>query len=104
MEKSLKHDLIKKIILIENLLLLLMALMSPVMFFSGFRVGYAICVISSYVLYPLILITFLTGEILKAIKIRDYKLNLIFFGVNIVLSLASFLVVLYAVARALVDF
>ncbi len=104
MEKNLKNDLLKKIILIENIVLLLTTLISTVLFLCGVDAGYSIFMISSYVLYPVILLSFAIGFILKAIETKDYKLNFALFVSNLAVSFVCLLALLYKFADVLEKF
>ncbi len=104
MEKTSKNNLIKKAILLENALLLLATVISSVLFLCGVSVGYSIFMISNYILYPLILLTFAIGFILKAVEIRSCKLNFILFVTNLAVSFVSLLTLLYTMGDILEKF
>ena len=86
------------------ILLLLSTIASTICFFSNISTGYSILVTGPYILYPLILLTFLVGLLWKAIKIKSCKSAFILFGVNLAVSLASQIAILYKVASALEGF
>ena len=99
-----KSNLFKKGLLIENIVLLLSTIASAIFFFSNISAGYSILVIGPYVLYPLILLTFLVGLLWKAIKIKSCKSAFILFGVNLAVSLVCQVAILYKIAGALEGF
>ena len=99
-----KNALIKKIILLENILLLLTTLVSSVLFLCGVSAGYTVFTLSNCILYPLILLTFVIGFILKAVEMKSSKLNFIFFVTNLAFSFASLLALLYTMGDILEKF
>lgn len=99
-----KNSVLKTILFIENIALLLATIASTICFFSNISTGYSILVTGPYILYPLILLTFLVGLLWKAIKIKSCKSAFILFGVNLAVSLASQIAILYKVASALEGF
>lgn len=104
MEKITKNELIKKVILLENSLLLLATVISSILFLCGVSAGYTVFTLSNCILYPLILLTFAIGFILKAVEMKSSKLNFIFFVTNLALSFASLLALLYTMGDILEKF
>ena len=104
MQKVLKNSLFKEIILLENIVLFLSTTISIVLFLCNISVGYSIFLISNYILYPLILFSFVIGIALKIMKISEYKLELVLFGANLAVSLICFFALLYRFAGVLESF
>lgn len=101
---NMKNSLLNKIILFENLILLMLSTVSTILFLCGVSVGYLIFMISSYVLYPLILLSFGVGFLLKVIEIKESKLDFILFGANLAISFVCLLAMLTELAGALEAF
>ena len=99
-----KNNLLKKILLAENVILLLATVISTIFYFSNISAGYSILVVGPCVLYPLILLTFLIGLLWKAIKIKSCKSAFILFGVNLAISFVCQVAILYAIAGSLEGF
>ena len=104
MKPTFKNDLCKTVVFIENILLLFLTTVSTVLFLCEISAGAAIFLCSCYVLYPLILITFVIGLACKWVVIRDYKLNIGLFIANLPVSFLCLLGVLYKFASALESF
>ena len=99
-----KNNLLKKILLAENVILLLATVISTIFYFGNISAGYSILVVGPCVLYPLILLTFLIGLLCKAIKIKSCKSAFILFGINLAVSLTCQIAILYAIAGSLEGF
>lgn len=99
-----KNVLIKKIILLENILLLLTTLVSSVLFLCGVSVGYSIFMISSCIFYPLILITFSIGFLIKSAEMSAYKTNFVLFVTNLAVSFVCLSALIYKLADILEKF
>ena len=103
MQKVLRNLWLKKIILLENIVLFFATTISTVLFLCNFSAGYAIFLISNYILFLLILLTFVIGFAFK-IKISEYRLELVFFGSNLAVSVICLFALLYRFADVLESF
>ena len=93
MENNFKNTLFKRLILIENCLILAISIVTAILCLCDNLYGLTIIIISQlYILYPLILLTFIVACILKAVNFKDYKLNLALFIVNLPASYLSFII------------
>ena len=102
MESNFKNLLFKRMILIENCLILAISIVTAILSLCDNLYGLTIIIISHiYILYPLILLTFIVACILKAVKFKDYKLNLALFIVNLPTSYLSFAIGLSKFAEGL---
>ena len=101
-----KNIVLKRLLLIENILLLLATVPSILLLLCnvGVSVGFLIFSIACYIFYPLILLTFLAGLLWKAVEIKNCKGGLILFGINLVTSFIGLLTMLYRVAASLEGF
>ena len=105
MENTLKNTLFKRLILIENLLILAISIVTAILCLCDNLVGLPIIIISQlYILYPLILITFAVAFIMKSVDFREFKLNLSMFILNLPLSILSAAIGLSKAAAALESF
>ena len=96
--------LFKRVILFENVLLLLLTVISTTVFLCGPSAGMGIFIYSSYIAYPLILLTFFIALLCKRVVIREYKVNIGLFLANLAISFFGFLAFLYKIADALAAF
>ena len=104
MKNDFKNILFKRVILILNLLIFVASTVSAILCLFDNAVGLTVLLCSSYVLYPLILITFAAACILKAVNFKDYRLNFVLFIANLPVSFLVLLVCLYKVAEGLQGF
>ena len=104
MENTLKNTLFKRLILIENLLILAISIVSAILCLFGNITGFTVLLYSSYILYPLILITFAVAFIMKSVTFREFKLNLSLFILNLPVSILSAAIGLSKAAAALESF
>ena len=104
MDTNFKANVFKKLIFAEGLMLMLFSLTSIVLFLCGLSVGFSIFLFSNEIIYPLILISFLVGYCLKAIKLKDHVPSLVLFGANLAISFAGMLAFVYKFGGTLENF
>ena len=100
MRKSFKNRTFSRIIRFSNLALLFINVLATVLIFLGtYKIEefsiYDAALYISYALIPFTLITILLGFIIRAIRLREQKLNILLFILNIPLSFLPMVAVLY---------
>ena len=105
MENSKKVAVFKNIILIENIILpFINAIPALFWIFGDSNVGFYIHLYSTYILYPVIIATFIAALVCRAVKPKQYTVNFILFAVNICITALCFMGILWKLGGVLEGF